>query len=617
MKIKSLLITACFLSSQILNSQSIDRIEPPNWWVGMKDQNLQIMVYGKNIGDLKPKIAYKGINLIRATCPENKNYLFIDITIGRNVKEGKMPIVFFDNNRQILKIDYPLQKRETGSSDRQGFNSGDVIYLITPDRFANGDPTNDNVQGQTEQTDRANKNGRHGGDIEGVRQHLNYITDLGCTAIWLNPVLENNMPKYSYHGYAITDFYKVDPRMGSNESYRSFCHDASAKGIKIIMDMVINHCGLEHWWMKDPPTMDWINNYGKPYIGTSHRKTIQMDPYAAPEDHDVFTEGWFVPTMPDLNPKNPFLATYLIQNSIWWIEYSGIAGIRMDTYVYPDENYMTKWSQQVMSEYKNFNIAGEVWHINPAIVAHWQRGTQNKNGYVSYLPTLFDFPIQNALLNALMSEDKGDSGWAMLYETLAQDFQYASPKNMVVFSDNHDMSRMYAQVGENLAKLKMANAFVLTTRGIPEIYYGDEILMSSPAARDDGIIRSDFPGGWKDDRVNGFTGDGLTGQQRETSTFFRTLLSWRKGASAIQNGSLMQYVPEHGIYVYFRYNDAEKIMVILNKNETPTKLNLNRFRRMIGDAKSGTEIISGKVILLEDALQLESAGPLIIDIKRK
>ncbi len=599
---------------QLLWGQTADRIEPPNWWIGMKDPSLQIMVYGKNIGNLIPAIKYKGVNLVKSTCPENKDYIFLDLTIKKNTKAGIVPILFYDGKRQVIKVDYPLLLRDKGSAERHGFNSSDVIYLITPDRFADGDPSNNNVEGLTEKSNRADKNGRHGGDIEGIRQHLDYIADLGFTAIWPNPVLENNMPRYSYHGYAITDFYKVDPRMGTNESYKSFCHEASQKGIKVIMDMIINHCGLEHWWMKNPPTKDWINYYGKPFIQTSHRKTVQMDPYAAAEDHDVFTKGWFEPKMPDLNPQNPFLGKYLIQNSIWWIEYAGLAGIRMDTYVYPDENYMSEWSKKVMSEYPNFNITGEVWHVNPAIVSHWQRGKLNANGYISYLPSLFDFPLQNALRNALMSPDEGDSGWAILYEMLAQDFQYPDPQNLVVFTDNHDMSRMFVQLKEDISKLKMAIAFTLTTRGIPQLFYGDEIVMSSPEKRDDGLTRSDFPGGWDGDRVNGFTGEGLTYQQKDVKDFIQRILTWRKGATAIQKGELLHYVPENGVYVYFRYDNSEKVMVILNKNEKPVLLQLDRFRRILGDYTKGKEIISGREVNLGDTLRLDQTGPYIIEL---
>src|SRR4030095_65658 len=516
---KIILYFILFIFTREVFCQSISRIEPPNWWTDMKDPNLQIMLYGENIGHLKAKIKYSGVKLIQESCPENDNYLFIDLAIKKNAKAGSIPIELSYNEGHKLNIKFPLYSREPGSAERIGFTTSDVIYLVTPDRFANGDKLNDQVEGLREAPNRADKNGRHGGDIEGIRQHLDYIHDMGFTFIWPTPVLENNMPKYSYHGYAITDFYKVDPRMGTNELYKSFCHEARQKGIKVIMDMVINHCGLEHWWMKDPPTKDWINYYQKDFVGTNHRKTIQMDPYAAPEDHDILTRGWFVRTMPDLNVENPILGKYLIQNSIWWIEYAGLSGIRMDTYLYPDENYMSEWSKRVMNEYPNFNIAGEVWHINPAIVSHWQRGKINANGYVSYLPSLFDFPVQNSLRNALMSSDEGDSGWTVLYETIAQDFLYANPQQLVVFPDNHDMNRIYTQLGEDYDNFKMALVFVLTTRGIPELFYGTEILKTSPEKREDGIIRSDFPGGWEGDTVNVFTGKKLTSQQKASLEF--------------------------------------------------------------------------------------------------
>jgi len=342
-----------------------------------------------------------------------------------------------------------------------------------------------------------------------------------------------------------------------------------------------------------------------------------LDPYAAPGDHDELTKGWFVRSMPDLNPENPLLGTYLIQNSIWWIEYAGLAGIRMDTYIYPDEAYMTEWTKSVMNEYPNFNVTGEVWHTNPAIVAHWQRGKANANGYISYLPSLFDFPMQNALRMALMSPDEGDSGWNILYEMQAQDFQYAEPNQLVVFPDNHDMNRIYTQLEEDLSKFKMDIAFNLTTRGIPQIFYGTELLMTSPKNRDDGIIRSDYPGGWDGDAINAFTGSGLSEKQIEAREFIRKILLWRKNAQVIHHGKLMQYVPKNGIYVYFRYDENEKTMVILNKNAGPVTLQLDRFKNMIGSSIKGQDIISGKEIDMKDSIHLESPGPLIIAMQSK
>ena len=339
----------------------------------------------------------------------------------------------------------PVLAREAASAYREGYNSSDVIYLIMPDRFANGNPSNDNLDGQLETANRFDPLGRHGGDIDGITQHLDYFSQLGVTALWLNPVQENNMPRHSYHGYAITDFYKIDPRLGTNQSYQNFCKQASAKGIKVIMDMVANHCGLYHQWLTSPPHNEWINNYNKPYTETNHGKYILSDPYASDEDKEVLTQGWFVRTMPDLNTKDPFLAQYLVQNAIWWIEYAGLAGIRMDTYLYPDELFMSEWSRRIMEEYPNINLAGEVWHDNPAVVSYWQKGKTNANGYVSHLPGVFDFPLQDGLRKALMSER---GGWLNIYDVLAQDFQYPDPKNLVVFADNHDMSRIFTQLDE-------------------------------------------------------------------------------------------------------------------------------------------------------------------------
>jgi glycosidase len=592
------------------------RTEPPNWWTGMKEETVQLMLYGDNIGHLLPDVKTKGIKTLKSVCPENKNYLFIDLQISSKAKPDTILISLMNGKSEQLKIAFPILDREKGSSARKGYTSKDAIYMITPDRFANGDPTNDEVEGMEEGLNRGSKNGRHGGDIEGIRQHLDYISEMGFTAIWPNPVIENNMPKYSYHGYAITDFYRVDPRMGTNISYRTFCREANQRGIKVIMDMIVNHCGLNHWWMKDLPMKDWINYYNQPYVETNHKKTILADTYATPEDRKILVDGWFVPTMPDMNVRNPWLAKYLIQNTIWWIEYAGLSGIRMDTYLYPDEDFMREWARAVMNEYPDFTITGEVWFDNPAIVSYWQKGKVNTNGYESHLPSLFDFPNQVALQKALMAPDVFDSGWQFLYEMLGQDFQYPDPENLVVFADNHDMPRIFAQLGENIPKCKMAMAHILTTRGIPQIYYGTEILMKSPATRDDGLVRADFPGGWKDDEVNAFSGEDLTPDQEEMQRFVKRILNWRKEASAIHHGKTTHYVPENGVYVTFRYDDRQRVMIILNKNENKTTLKLDRFKGMLGDTKEGYDIVSEINIELKNEIQLNGPGPMIIEFKK-
>ncbi len=605
------------LVSESAYCQETVRVEPPSWWIGMKDHRLQLMLYSKGIGDYHAEIRYPGIRLTNAVSPENKNYLFVDLEIDPRAEPGNLIIELTQQDRPKMEIKYPLYQRDALSADRPGYTTRDVIYLVTPDRFVNGDTTNDEVDGMLEKPDRQNKDGRHGGDIEGVRQHLDYIRDMGFSALWLNPVLENNMPQWSYHGYAITDFYRVDPRFGTNESFQRLCREAREKGVKMIMDMIHNHCGSHHWWMDDLPTTDWINYNQQPYVQTNHQKTVHPDPYAAQEDITVLEDGWFVATMPDLNVRNPFLANYLIQNSLWWIEYAGLSGIRMDTYLYPESGYMATWTGRVMMEYPHLNITGEVWLENPSFLAYWQRGKQNKDGYLSNLPSLFDFPTQAALRTSLTAEDTWLSSWIYVYDVLAQDFEYPDPDELVVFTDNHDMARIYAQLGQDLAKTKMALAYILTIRGIPQIYYGTEVLMNSPVSRDDGLIRGDFPGGWPDDTNSAFTGTGMTETQKAMQQFLQKLLHWRKNATAVTHGKTLHYIPENGIYVYFRYDDNQRLMIILNKNTTPVRLNAARFTSGLAGATIGTDILTGSIVDLTKPIELAGPGPTILAIGSK
>ena len=594
--------------------QQVDRIEPPHWWTGMKDPSLQIMMHGDNIGDMVPSIQTAGIKLTGFSCPGSKNYLIINISIDPAKQPSSVPIQLVDHQGKKSIIEYKLLKRKEGSAQRTGFNTSDVIYLITPDRFVNGDITNDSMTGMKEGVHRDELYGRHGGDIEGIRQSLDYIAASGYTAIWINPVLENNMPKSSYHGYATTDFYKVDPRFGSNESYKEFCEEASAKNIKVIMDMVANHIGLHHPWMEDPPSTDWINGFQQSYYQTNHRKTLPSDPYAAPSDKDVLTKGWFVRTMPDLNVTNKDLGTYLIQNAIWWIEYAGQSGIRMDTYLYPEENFMSEWAWRIMDEYPNLNIVGEVWYDDPSVISYWQDNKANRNGYDSNLPSLCDFPLWTALVKALTSDDTWDGTLTYLYEMLAKDYVYPNPQNLVVFGDNHDIDRIYTQLNEDYDLWKMAMTFILTSRGIPQVYYGTEILMTNKMRNHHGEIRSDFPGGWSGDSTNAFTGENLTAQQREAQRFLKQLLNWRKSSGAIHEGKTTHYVPVQNCYVYFRTTDEQTVMVILNKNESPTNLSLSRFKEMFGNHATGTNVMTGQVINLDGEIALKGPESFIIEI---
>lgn len=608
------LLLIFFGLSNLFSQARISRIEPPNWWVGMHEPTVQLLVHGQQIADLSPRIDYPGVRLERVIKVENPNYLFLDLHIGAAARAGTVSIRFFEKERPVETRNWELWQREPGSAQRRGFDNADVIYLITPDRFANGDLTNDQVEDMREGPNRQNPGGRHGGDIEGIRQHLKYLADMGFTALWPNPLLENNMDRYSYHGYAITDFYKIDPRFGSNESFRTLAKEANDKGLKIIMDMVVNHCGSRHWWMEDLPSADWLNTWEQ-YTETNHRKSVIQDPYAVEADRKLLYDGWFVTTMPDLNQRNPLMANYLTQNSIWWIEYAGLSGIRMDTYSYPDPGYMAEWSRRLMQEYPHFNIVGEEWNYNPAIVAYWQRGKVNPDGYQSHLPSLMDFPLQQALTHALTVKETGGRGWLALYEILGQDFQYADPFNLVIFPDNHDMPRFFAQVGEDVDLFKLGLTFVLTTRGIPQIYYGTEVLMTSPTERNDGLIRSDFPGGWAGDKADAFSGKGLTDKQLDARAFLKKLLRWRKTAAAVQTGKLAHFDPKDNVYVYFRYNETQRVMVILNKNARPHDLDLSRFAGMLQGITQGSNVLSGQTFSMSGKLALPVKGALVLELK--
>ena len=577
-----------FLPVFAAHKPTLSRVEPPFWWTGFKNPSLQLMVYGERISETKPEVSYDGVQLVSTSSVENPNYLFLDLRLSPSVKPGKFEILFKQNGKTIVSSIYELKPREKGSSKRIGFNSTDVMYLIMPDRFANGDSTNDSKADELEKANRNNPNGRQGGDLKVIQDHLDYFRDNGYTALWVNPVLENNMPQVSYHGYSTTDFYKVDSRFGTNADYQQLSAEAKKRGIKMVMDMIFNHIGLSHWWMKDMPMKDWLNGYPNYFI-TNHKKSTIQDPYGSESDAREFTDGWFVPSMPDLNQRNPYLANYLIQNSIWWIEYVGLDGIRMDTYPYPDKQMMANWTQKVMEEYPNFNIVGEEWNTNPAAVAFWQKGKVNPNGYTSYLPSLMDFPIQNALVKSMTE------GWGFnhIYETLALDYLYPNANNLVIFAENHDTERYCSAIGGDIPKLKAAMTFLMTTRGIPQVYYGEEILMKGYKRDGDGLLRKDFPGGWQGDQINGFNGTGLTSDQLDFQQFMKKLVNWRKMKGLIHNGLLKHYYPMDNLYVYFRYNDQESVMVILNINTEDKTLKTLRFAESLHGFTSGKDVLSG------------------------
>lgn len=600
----------------------IDRVEPPNWWVGFKDPQLQLLVHGNDIGNATPKIDHEGVSIEAIHRADSPNYLFIDLLIDEDAKPGKFNIVFDSGNGKTETFEYELKSRKKPSKDFVGFDSSDAIYLITPDRFSNGDPSNDIDTSLLEKTiDRNDNYARHGGDIRGIINHLDYIDEMGFTAIWPSPLLINDMKSGSYHGYAMTDFYRVDPRFGTLSEYKELADKARDKGIKLIMDQVANHSGIEHWWMEDLPFHDWINfqeryENKEPLVYSTHRRTTNQDLYVSKVDKKGMADGWFVDSMPDLNQRNPYMAKYLIQNSIWWIETLGLGGIRQDTYPYSDKEFMSDWAGAIMQEYPGFSIVGEEWSYNPLLIGYWQDGANNRDGYESNLTSTMDFAMQGNIVNALKEEERWDTGFVKIYEGLANDFIYASPEDVMIFPDNHDMSRIFTLLGEDVTKTKMAVSYLLMLPRISQIYYGTEILMNDTAKPGDhGLIRTDFPGGWKKDTVNAFTGKGLSADQKNMQSYLKKILNYRKDSEAIHHGKTIHFAPENGVYLLARISGDEKVVIILNKNKDAVKLDLNRFRELELDDCTVKNLITGKKFSWGETLELPAEGAYIYTTK--
>jgi glycosidase len=618
MSLKKYVLLLTGIAAYCICSAQIDHVEPLNWWVGMKDPAVQLLINGKDIGSTTPVITYSGVTIKKISKADSKNYLFLDLLIAKNTKPGTVVINFKKDGKVVYTYNYSLLQREKDAAALKGFNASDAIYLITPDRFANGDYSNDIVQGMRENTINRNFEGaRHGGDIRGIINSLDYIAAMGFTAIWPTPMLENDMPAYSYHGYAITDHYKVDPRFGTLEEYKELSAKAKQKGIKLIYDGVINHTGAYYWWMKEPPFKDWIN-YQDSSRPTNHRRTVNEDIYAANYDKDLMKKGWFDKMMPDMNGQNPFMAHYLIQNSIWWVETLQLGGIRQDTYCYSDKDFSKDWSCRIMNEYPNFSLVGEEWSLNPLITSYWQKGKQNKDGYTSCLTTIMDFPMQDALVQALTQKEANryEDGMNKIYESLANDFVYANPNNILIMGDNHDMDRLYTQLNKDAALTRMALTYLLTSRGIPQVYYGTEILMDNTGHhKNDGLIRSDFPGGWKTDSVNAFTGAGLSADQLQMQSFLKKILNWRKTADAVYNGKTLHFAPFNKVYVYFRYSEKQMLMVIMNKNETAVNVDCKRFAEILNNKSRGTSVITGETINIKDGIAVPPKTAMLIEIR--
>lgn len=612
MKLRFSIILLIFIST-IFNLHAQLRVEPPSWWVGMKHDKLQLMVHAENISETTPVLDYKGITVESVVKVENPNYLFINLAISDQTSPGSFNIDFRKKKKVVASYNYQMNERILNTELFRGFDNSDVIYLLMPDRFANGDPSNDNVEGMLEQADRTNSLGRHGGDLKGIIDHLDYLAELGVTALWINPLLENNMPKQSYHGYAITDFYKVDPRYGTNEDYKMLVETAHQKGLKIIMDMVANHAGTGYYWHNDLPMKNWYNQWPEP-TKSNFRGTAHIDPHASCADYGKMVKGWFDYTMADLNQHNEFLAEFIIQNTIWWIEYLGLDGIRQDTYQYAYKDFMAEWMQRILLEYPDYNVVGEVWLNYAPMTAYWLDNETNHDGYRSYLTNVFDFPLMYAVDKAFHEEDGWDRGTLRLYETLAQDYLYSNPMNIVVFTGNHDGDRFFTKMQEDLRKYKMGMVFYMTVRGIPHMYYGGEILMTGKEHDGHGYIREDFPGGWPGDEVNAFTKGGRTPMQQEAYSFTRHLLNWRKGNKIVQYGKFTQYIPENGVYVYFRHNEEGSVMVMLNNTEEEKDVDLSRFSKNIDGFSKGRSVLTRKLFENLDKIIVPAKSPMIVEL---
>ena len=596
----------------------IDHIEPENWYVGMKNSSLQLMVYGKNIRDSRVSVDYPGVKIDSLVRLDSPNYLFVYLNLS-GAKPGNMVL-----NIDGKKVNYPLKARTMSGDKRIGFDNSDVLYMLMPDRFASGRNITKPMKGLNPYVvDRSKPSLRHGGDLEGVRQHLDYFNQLGVTALWFTPVLENNSPdmnsQSSYHGYATTNYYRVDPRFGTNEDYARLVAEAHAKGLKVVMDMIFNHCGYDHPWVKDMPSKDWFNTPewmkkgDSYYLQTSYKLTPVLDPYASKVDKRETVDGWFVRSMPDLNQKNPHVMTYLIQNSEWWIETVGIDGIRMDTYPYADRKAMSQWMKILNEEYPNFNTVGETWVTEPAYTAAWQKDSKLSK-VNSYLKTVMDFSFYDKI--NLAKHEETDAWWKGLnriYNSLCYDYLYENPSSVMAFIENHDTDR-FLENGKDTLVLKQALALLLTINRIPQLYYGTEVLMNGTKEVTDGNVRCDFPGGFAGDKHNAFTAEGRTKAENSMFNWLSKLLKWRRNNMVITKGKQIQFIPYKGVYVIARQWNDQTILTILNGTSQAVTLPLDRYAEVIGNHQEAKDVISGRKVKLGSELQLKARDTKVIEL---
>jgi len=615
---KSIIQLFIFFSFSLVFAQ-VEKIEPPFWWAGMQQTELEVLCYGNNLAQYDVSVS-KGININQIKRTSNPNYLFITIDT-KDVPAISFDIIFQKNNKTEYTYSYELKQRSKNSASRSGFDASDVIYLIMPDRFANGDSSNDSTSDTTEKANRDYNGGRHGGDLQGVIDHLDYLNDLGVTTIWSTPLLEDNEPVYSYHTYAQSDYYKVDPRYGTNDDYKRLASEMHDRDMKLIMDYVTNHWGSKHWIINDLPAEDWIHVWEegeKGFKRSNYRMTTQFDPNASKIDALNCMNGWFDTTMPDMNQKNPLLLKYMIQNAIWWIEFAGLDGLRVDTYSYNDKESIAAWTKAIMDEYPNFNIVGEVWMHNQAEIAYWQKDSKigALQDFNSNLPTVMDFTLYDAITSMFHENQGWNTGMQKAYDNFTNDFLYPDIDNIVVFAGNHDTNRINEIYKNDLPTFKLAMTLIFTVRGIPQIYYGDEIgMQGNKDAKGDGDIRRDFPGGWEGDPQNAFVEPGRTETQNAYHSFVKNVLNWRKDKEVMHRGKFLQYLPQDDVYVYFRYNDTERVMIVLNNSDASKEIVLDRFSEGFQGTTAGVDIISGRYMEFSETLIIPAKTSMIIDLR--
>ena len=607
----------------------VTRVEPLSWWTGMKTP-LQLLVQGTNISEYNVSVeGGKGVSVAGIHKADSPNFLFVDVKIAANAQPGTYYIVF-SKDGESFKYPYEIASREEGSAERTSFTTADMIYLIMPDRFANGDTSNDSTDDTTDKYARHELFGRHGGDIQGIINNLDYISDLGATAIWCTPLLEDNQPQHSYHGYACTDYYHIDSRYGDNDLFKTYVEKAHEKDLKIIMDIVPNHAGSAHWWMQDTPFKDWYHVFDT-YTGSNIAFSTNMDPNASKKDLYIQESGWFDKSMVDMNLDNPYVLNYFKQWAIWWIEWSGLDGFRVDTYPYNEKDPMSEWCAAVMNEYPNFNIVGEVWTASIPQLAYWQDDNANKDGFDSNLKSVMDFPLHDALRAGLNEDYPGwGEGMTRVYDVLSHDFLYQDLSNMMIFPGNHDTDRLGDVLRKNPKRVKIAMAMMATMRGYPQIFAGDELMFTScDLSMGHGGLRVDFPGGWPGDKMNLFTDegrreatkntDGLTvpkGQAADLFDYVSHLFQWRKTKDVIHNGKTMHFITRDNTYGYFRYNDDEVVFVYVNNALEPRNIPWTYYSEISEGLTGGVNVVTGEPVEITDATVAEPQSVLIVEFKR-